>query len=62
MLNFPITVSQGWAVVKLIYASSSYTLDVKNAAYSRQNAKYPGITAELANNTCLMLVADNLVM
>ena len=35
---------------------------MKNAAYSAQQIKYPGITADLVSKTCLNLVADSVGM
>lgn len=57
LINSVISASQGWEVVKLIYASSHYDSVQKDTAYALHSGKYPGIIAELIKNTCLTLVA-----
>jgi hypothetical protein len=59
---YPITPSQAWAVVKLVFTSSNYQLNQQQAIYDSQNTLTPGLAAELALNTCLALVADDPTM
>jgi hypothetical protein len=55
--SYPITSSQAWAVVKLVFTSSSFTSNEKTAILDDQTAKDPGLTAELAYNTVIALDA-----
>lgn len=48
LTNYPITLSQAWAVVKLVYTSGNFNASEKTAIYDDQNRKTPGLTAQLA--------------
>jgi len=48
LANNPITMTEAWAVVKLVYTSTNYTSDQQTAIYDDQNTKTPGLMAELA--------------
>ena len=52
---FPITQSQAWSVVKLVYTSDNYTADQRVNIYDNQNNKTPGLTALMTLNTILAL-------
>ena len=57
LVPYPITQSQAWAVVKMVYVSSHFTSDQRTKIYDDQNKKTPGLAAELALNTVLALSA-----
>lgn len=45
LANYPISPSQIWAVVKLVFTSTRYDLPQQNAIYNDQAQKTPGIAA-----------------
>lgn len=59
---FPITGSQGWEVVKIIYSVADpleYDAQQKQMKYNDQANIYPGIKAQLTLNTCNTIIADS---
>jgi aminopeptidase N len=55
LTGFPITPSQAFAVVKLVYTSPSYTSNQRLAIFDDQEGKNPGIVADLTSKTCQAL-------
>ncbi len=60
-MNYPITLTQLWAVVKIIFTSNSPDLhsNVKQDIYNAEKQNHPGILADLAGNTISALDADS---
>lgn len=59
---FPITGSQGWEVIKIIYSVTDpleYDAQQKLMKYNDQAFTYPGIKAQLTLNTCNTIIADS---
>lgn len=50
---------QAWEVVKLVFTSSKYPLQVKNQIYNDQYATTPGVQGQLIRNTCNAIAADS---
>lgn len=61
LVNYPITLTQLWAVVKIIFTSNSPDLpsNVKQDIYNAEKQNHPGILADLAGNTISALDADS---
>lgn len=57
LATYPITLSQAWAVVKMVYTSSHFTSDQQTAVFDDQNSKTPGLMAQLTLNTVMALSA-----
>lgn len=57
LINYPITNSQAWSVVCLVFTSPNYTSDARFRIFDDQESKAPGISAELNKHTVVALDA-----
>lgn len=58
LVDFPITLSQAWNVVKLYHTSTTASAEKKAAVLADQTAKNAGVKAQTVANTCDALTAS----